>query len=331
MGLFKRSSKKEAHIIIDIGSGSVAASAVLISLGGKSEILFSTRSHFDTQIDNPSATRLVGFLKQSVREVLFDLSNEGVGKLQAKGITFSSEDIECTLSSPWVSSVIRHISFSKDEPVELDEELLLDAIKREIDIEEKQAQMGQLTLIEKELTDIKLNGYSLEYPFGKEARDFEFDVLMNLVPTLVTELVGGAVDEFFPGREINFHSFQFVSSQVVKQLFPQHESYLLCDVTAEVVDLTFVDKGAIVSHTTLPIGQAVLLRRVARKLQVSVEIAESLMSLYVNNKADEILVGKMKQLLSQNLDEWTLYFKDVFRALKTTPNIVFLTSDDEMD
>ena len=94
-----------------------------------------------------------------------------------------------------------------------------------------------------------------------------------------------------------------------------------------------VRDGVISKVVSFPSGRNFIIRQIAKSFKVNFEIADSLLHLYIDNKADKDVITKMTSVLLNVKKEWLIYCENALADLSggfAFPSVVFITSEDDV-
>jgi hypothetical protein len=190
--------------------------------------------------------------------------------------------------------------------------------------------------IENIFTDFKINGYSIKNYLGQKTKSFSASLYISAAPKDICDIVHSRLAKYFSLKTENIflNSFPFVSFAVSKNIFPALDDFLLVDITAEMTDIVLIDKKTISEVVSFPSGRNFIVRQIGKKFGVSIEIAESLLRLYVAQKSDDETTAKMRAVLADAENEWAIYFENAFVELSkkaTLPSTVCLSTGEDVE
>lgn len=305
---------KGLSVVLDIGSGSVGGALVLFSAKTtKPKILKTLRAPIllPEEIDMERFTKAV-FLA-------LKLTLEGLGK---SGLG-TPEDVSCFLASPWAMTQTRTAKFSRNNSFKFTEKMAQDYIQKEIkNFENSYLEMfdmaGQkMKLLDHKYFRTKLNGYLTEKPFGQKAKSLELDLLISIAPAKLLEKIEYQIKKSF-NLPVLFKSFIHSSFLALRDLFPNQTDFLMLDIAGELTDLSLIKRGNLSETVSFPLGQSFIISEVAEKFRKNKEEAQTIISLFLENKLEESLSNKVAKLLEDASKVW---LKSFDRALaKVSPH-----------
>ena len=316
--------EQELAILLDIGSGSVAASLVLFSKNEMPRIFYISRMPISID-DKPDSKKLLSCMIKFLDEAMKNVKNEGIPYFDS---FFSSSKI-----STFKEEKNESIFVSKKY---IDDVLINETNKFETSILKEPHGIipGEVTLIEKNIIQTKLNGYKTSDPYSKEARSIEISTFMSLVSWQVLDKVEETVGKFFHVPKIIFHSFTLSSFSVVSDIFLEDSNFLLMDITGEVTDVSLIKNGIILGSTSFSLGRNFLLRKLASDLNTLPEIATSYLMMYNEKNLEPQLSSDVGRALKEARQEWMTHFKQSVDKLSSgafLPLRLYVTLDEDIE
>ncbi len=326
MGLFSSKKKERKVAIFDIGSGSVGGALALIPVDGKS--IPTILKSFRTEIAERDELDFDTFLK----DMLVAL-NSTIEKLYQEKLG-AFDEIVCVMTSPWYLSETRVVKMEKDHSFVFDQRLADDLFRKEAAalIGTYQMQYGAANsvpeIIENNIINVSLNGYSVNNPYGKRSRFIEMDMIISISPKICLEKIRETISHTFHHVPVSFSSFIVTSYLAVREKYISPDSYLLLDISGEITDVGVVTKGILKHSLSFPFGRQTLFKSIAKKMKIEKREAEEIFKLYSTDKITEELKNKLEPILEAVKKSWNEFFTQSLSVLPRTltlPSTVFLT------
>ncbi len=330
MGIFsKQKEEKELVLVFDIGSSSVGGAVFEAQKGKSPKIILSIREPIilEEKIDT---NRFLFLTLKSLGIVVSRICLAGIGK-PAK--------IFCVLSSPWYASQTRIIKLEKNTPFIFNSKLADDLIKREINIfeEENSAKFphpdDKVRLVEFKNMKTLLNGYATPNPFEKKAKKLEMIVFISISGEKTLKKIEETINRHFHSEEIKFSSFEMASFAVARDMFIEHDNFLLVDIGGEVTNIAMIKKDILSDSISFPLGRNFMIRGVADSFGCSLNEAKSLLSLYKDGHAIESTEKKLEPVIGKLKSKWLKGFQESLVNLSediSVPATIFITVDQDL-
>ncbi len=157
--------------------------------------------------------------------------------------------IQIVLASPWYNSNTRTIVYNKSTEFTCTQRLIDSLIEKEIAYLLKQpSDNGQpygkeFTVVEQQLSQVKLNGYETTDPYGKKVQSLELTLAVTLVPTIVVERFKSILRRSYGDRTINVTTGPYAAYIALRDNSNVQSDCVMIDVGEEVTDIAFIKNG----------------------------------------------------------------------------------------
>lgn len=194
--------------------------------------------------------------------------------------------IQIVLASPWYNSQTRNISYKKSTEFVCNENLINDLVSKEIEhilVHEKE-KFGNLgtnyTIVEKQISSIRLNGYAIEKPYGKSARSVELSLTITIAPKAIIEAFKTAIESVYAIKKIGITTSPYTTFIAMRENSSIDNSCVLVDIGEEITDVAFVKDDVFLYQHSFPIGTNALPRSVSKKGNFSISEVKSILEAY---------------------------------------------------
>ncbi len=330
-----KNENNDFALIYDIGNASVGGALVMFPREGKSRVIYATRSDIPNQIE-PTSGKLASSIAKSLEIVSRNIEKNGLSHLNFTPFgNTTPKKAFCVLSSPWHISQTRTILLKKDKPFAVTKKLVDELVAEEINnfkkspLVKEKTNSDKNTLIESEITQVKLNGYETNSPEGKTASTLQISAFFSLSPEAVIDSFGERIKKVFNIEKIYFNSFPLASFVAVKKALG-HQDFIFVDISGETTDVSLVKDGALAEIVTFPFGKKLAIREIANKLKTTNEEALSLFYLYQEKKLSDETKNKINDILSSPAENWIKSFRSALTSIGdglSIPSAVYFTSD----
>jgi hypothetical protein len=329
---FSKRNKESYCLVFNIGSGSVSGGIISSTPAEGVKMLYYTRDNFPFQ-EQISVPRHLEAMQASLAKAAEKIRAEGFKKIgQGTSPDQLFERVFYMFSSPWSVSQTKIIRVREPKAFSVTEAY----VNRLIDEQEKQfkteiAKAG--AIIEKKIIQVKLNGYPVDRPAGQSVKELDVAVFMSAVPQDILNSVEQAVAKTFHLKNIWCHSLSLALLSVIRNLFPQHEDFIHLDISEEVTDITIVKDNIPVTTATIPLGRNDFIRELSLNLQVTDEIADSMIKMHSTKTNDELAALKMSVAMDAAAKNWLTKIFEVLDGFKDrvyVPEFIFLVSSSDL-
>lgn len=300
-------------LVIDIGSGSVGL-ALIIS-GKKNTVNFSSRFELDygaqAQFDTLLAKMLAG-IERALGQV-------------PKGVI---DETQIFLHSPWHTVHTQKCSLNENKKFTLTEKILEQASYDEIANFMTEAKVNfpgyeQLKIVESTIPEIKINGYTVEKPFGKKITNCEFLVSLALSPEdiilSITDVCSKVLN--LNKKHITFHSATIAFAHLCGNLYNENNGIMIVDVGSEITDVTLVKNKAVSSGSSFAQGSHDIVRTVSQTLGTSFNDAVSKSHASFSGVSAKDLSGQIIECLKPLEITWQKAVSQALLKISTIENI----------
>ncbi len=333
--------KKEHEVvaIFDIGNGSIGGALVRFSEHGVPTILYSHREPI-AYLPHATSKRLLDEMIKLLDSVAANIHKTGLLHIKHRFHVHSVKRAFCVFSSPWYISDTRTTKISEEKSFVVSRKYIDDLIRKEEDEFIKTLKDGKYEkmfgsdtrLLEKKIIHTKLNGYEVDHPINKKAKELDITFFSSFIAHDITKAVEDTLLKHFHFRSIHFHSYALASWSAMRDMYPTIHNFLFIDITGEVTDVMLTQRGILSETITFPLGRSMIVRKIVDELKVSPEVAVSFLSVYSKGSLEEKFMQKMKDLLKPTQDFWIASCLKTITILKKShiiPRKIFITADED--
>jgi len=339
-----KKSKKRAGsrivVLFDIGSASIAGAVVFFQTGKKPNVLYHTRKSMKLQ-EELDFDRFLASMLQTLNSVAQDVGRKGLGRIHTGSEKNRVNHILVTYSSPWHMSQSKTIKIENKKGTTITRRLIDELIKKEENLLAKSSagEYGSsaddgIDVIERAVTDICLDGYSVTDPYGKKPKHAEFSLSLTVMSAGLRDSVESVLEKHLSKRPMSHRSFALVSFNIVRDLFGKAPNFLLVDVSGEVTDISVVRGNALRDNVSFPKGKHFIYRALKRELGVSLDEAVSTLRALNTGSVSQKTGLQLEQALYVVQEEWTRDFTSALEKIESgllIPRTVFLTAGEDVE
>ncbi len=324
-------SKKQygtAVAVFDVSSSSVGGAHALVTVakGHLPTILASARIDAPLQEDL-DMKRFVSDTVHNLEEVIVQLHKADLHR---------PTHIELALASPWYVSQTRAIEQVRDVPFictkKLINQLVDDEIKRIIAHElERFGNFGKEGIVvEKQISQVKLNGYSTANPYGKRAKSIEVFLTVTVVPKQIVDQFTDTIHRAYGSRPVAITTSPYATFVVARDYFNAADECVIIDVGEEVTDVAFVKDGLFLYQHSFPSGTYGLYRTLMDKGRHTSAEARAVIEGYRLAKVSTTARTKIDKALAEFSKEWQEALQGILNDGHygfCLPEICYITAD----
>lgn len=247
----------------------------------------------------------------------------------------SPQAVFCTFSSPWHVAQTRIAKSTFLQPSVVTPQIVDSLVGAEVAAFEaayaspmSAESSGHAALLEQKIMRVRLNGYTVEKPYGKSAQEVEVALYISMSPQFFLDEVNRFIGEVFHRGIDQYHSLAFVSFSALRDIFPEREHFLMCDIGGEITDLSLIKNNLLVETVSFPKGRMALMRKAVSLLKRQPEEVLSMLTLHFEGlRGEDALSPKLNEIIEQGRKEWLEAFYAAMTELRSRN---FLANDIEI-
>ncbi len=288
--------------IFEVSSASAAGAHVFVPTNnheGPSTILAQSRvfSPFSSRLD------ITRYLEQAVQNL------SRVVDIVRAADDHHPDTVQLVLAAPWYQSQTRAITYNKSTPFTCTEQLVEQLIQKEIEhiIEHEKETFGAIgvdyTIVEKQLSSIKLNGYTTHKPYGKKAVSLEIYISITVVPKVVIDRLSTVLARTYGSRKINVTTAMHAAFIAIRDNINTTNECTIIDIGEELTDVTFIKDNILLYQHSFPVGIYELYRTLGEQGGHTSEEAAALLELHRTGKSGTI-AGQIDKAIASFTTQW---------------------------
>lgn len=320
--------------VFDISSSSVAGAHVLVPKGQdattKVSILASSRLMSKPKEDLTIERFVDGTIEQLEKTVA----------LLKKADNHIAEHVQVLLASPWFISQTRSIIYNKTTPFVCSQKLIDSLIEKEITyiIEHDMERFGSMgkdgIIIERQISQIKLNGYNTADPFGKKAESLELFLVVTVAPKIIIEKFKAVFQKNYAKAVVRFTTSPYATFVVARDFLDCPNELLIIDVGEEITDIACVKNELFSYQYSFPVGLFQLYRTLAKKGDTALSEAHALIESFKLGKLSAPMTSNVQKNLDNFGSVWGRAFQEILNAGQNSiklPETSYIVSDSRFD
>lgn len=326
MSFFSSSDNGEkVSLLIDIGNSEVSCALAVFNSDNLPRFVYSSSSSFDVT-EKVDSSRLVDSLVSILENEMAKILKDGFKNKYWAGKANKISGALVSFSSPWFVLKTKHINISNEKDFIVSKAFIDDVFLKEEQIFKTELSPGspdQHIVFEKSMVHTKINGYELGNIINKRTKMLEASICFSAMDSSLSDKVINIVNKYthIPKDSYSFHSFPLISFTVVRDYFTAGNDFLIMDVSGDVTDITLVQNSVITQTVSVPSGRNYILRQISKNFDVSLEIAESMFHMFIEDKSDETINEKIHELLGLIEPEWAIYIENALQELSPSINL----------
>lgn len=238
------------------------------------------------------------------------------------------EKIFIQLSEPWASSEQIDVHYKKEEPFIVDDNKINNIVLNGLPKLDP-----SLRLFEKRVCSLDLNGYSTDDYLNKKVYSIDLSLhLASMTQDFFARIEHQIERHFICPIEWNSRSFLYYN--LLQELFPHEENYLLVEVSGLLTQVLSFKKRHLESNITLPFGKNTLIKHFAESEGLALEKAHALLEMYAKKTLSEQKSRFYKSSISSALRSWLEVFYNALLEISSygsLPHVFVISTDDPLE
>lgn len=311
--LFSKKNEQKVIALIAVQSSVVRGTLVMMQPGIAPTLLHTATKNIRHH-EHTDETYLLKSAASHAQTVLEDIIKElHYIALNTEGLPEKISEIHFALSSPWIRSHAWVISKKFDRETVITQKVVKDIIASERTAHFK-VSSGDDVIVEEKIFDVRVNGYSVPVWEGKTALGLEIAYASSLARKKILDHLEEVCTHIVPPNKIFFHSALLLHYIGIHSLLPHKDNYGLVHVHGEVTDIVIIEKNLCTYFGSFDRGINSVIRSIAHNLHVSEAIAESMLTLYVGGRLEDIEEKRTRNIIDDISVGWAAELEKCLRT-----------------
>jgi hypothetical protein len=314
---FKKSNENfDYNLLITVRSKNISF-ALFLEEADKNKIIYtsSVASKGSEEILNS-----IDFgLKKIVSEALVDISTGGkVAKIKKAQVVLSSDMYE---------SYIKDLVIEKDQPFILTKDQFNKAIEKHAEVINAE-KAGKLVL-ERDVTNVTINGYSLKNPFNKKVNKLAVSFYASFVEEKLIESIEQTIKKNVHISKISFKTHTLNKFNVIRNAFLNVANYISIDVTENYTDIFIVENNSLVYRKMFNSGYQNFIDEISEKCSMNPQIVESEIKMSTLGELKNTCKPEIEQGILEQKKKWlNLFISEIVdKEGLNIPSRIFLATN----
>ena len=340
MPLFSFLEKENVSLLINIGNGGINVSFVSFVKNQIPKFLYSINAPYVGEKANTS--KLSDSMSLLLDSLLKTAIKRGWSNAFWSNKNKKFSHIVISFSSPWLILKSKDIHLSQDIPFIITRKFINDITIKEAGLFKKELLKnnpedtgGGFEIIEKSIIHTKINGYTINDVIGRKTKSLDVSLYISAISENIKKKISDIVlGHTHTDREnILMHSFPLVLFSTIRDNLEEDSDFVLMNISSEITDIILINNHVIKSVESFPFGKNTIVRRLAKFFKVSLEIAESQLTMYMSKKVDDSTFDSIQNLLEDLEKEWSIYLEDTLLTLSpemVLPKKIYIVTNNEV-
>lgn len=303
---FSKKVEQQLILILDVESTLVGGSLVVVSPDSLPRIIFSHTANitFDPGMDN---NKLIKATLASINEVIQTANASLHARKRAENllpIPKKITSVHYVLSSPWIISEAKVMKLGFEKEKTITRKFISDLVNDDRSKITSTKKEESLEVIEQKIFDVRLNGYSVADWEDKTTRSLEVAFTVSVAGSKMIELFIDAVKPLVYQSKVHFHSSLLLQYITIEKVLSFGPNYCLVHAHGDYTDIFIVHEKSCVYFGSYPVGIRTILAMLAAKTNNHEQALDSLISLYMNDKLDDVNYKKICEAIGGVVVDW---------------------------
>ncbi len=304
MALVLRSKKNEQikkSLILHVGSDRVTGALGIFSDKDRPHIIEVSEKIIKLDIHDDE----IKFMK------LFIGAAVNVADSLLRSGHFTPEHVYISLESPWFTGQTRTLYYSKKELFAFTEKIANNLIEEDFNRYKTEAEevFGEpLSVLDKSVIATKLNGYQIDEPYNKKAREVSISYYASLSPKFFVDNICLELEKIVRGK-IRFFSSSASLAGALYMTLPRYKKLLTISIGGEVTELLYLENGILINAGTFPSGRNFLIRTLGSELKQNPLEIFSMLNMCSSGRAHENIQNKVETIVGSVEKSWRKHLR----------------------
>lgn len=258
-------------------------------------------------------------LKKIVSEALIDISTgKNVAKISSATVVLSSDMYE---------SYIKDLVIEKDQPFILTKDQFNKAIEKHAEVINAE-KAGKLVL-ERDVTNVTINGYSLKNPFNKKVNKLAVSFYASFVDEKLIENIEQTIKKNLHISKITFKTHTLNKFNVIRNAFLNVANYISIDVAENYTDVFIVENNGLIYRKMFNSGYQNFIDEISEKCSANPQIVASEIRMYALGELKNTCKPEIEQNIIDQKKKWlNLFISEIVdKEGMNIPSRIFLTTN----
>lgn len=326
--VFRAPFSTNTELLIDVGSGSVAAAIVEVAtrVDTPSKITYAKRVALPKATEEKPEQATFASVTALI-EPAFTHVHEAYTREHPRS---RLEKITVVLHAPWIAVTTSDEAELYEKEVVISKKLIDELAQKAI---AKVAAPATGESFEKVVVRTELNGYPTGKPIGKSAHRAHVITLTASAETSVLKMLRDELAKIFPGQQPTIRSSPHITINVLNPLARRTPHYCALDITSEASGILVVSSGKVQSFVSIPIGWRTLVRELAKKYMTTPEEATSRLRMAIEESCTGTDCMNVLSSLSDVAPQYTTLYAESFAKIaekERMPSTLVVTAPPDM-
>lgn len=256
--------------------------------------------------------------------------SEGLVQLSQNLKSAKIDAVDVVLSAPFYDSYIKDLIIDKEESFILTKEQFNKAVEKHSEI--IQAEKENKIILEKDVTNVMINGYSLQNPFNKKVKKIDVSFYASFIEKKIIEDIQANIKKNLNISKVNFKTYTLNKFNAMRDTFLNVSNYVSIDIGERYTDIFIVENSALKYRKFFELGSQKFITEIATKCSINPQIVESEINMLLRGDMQNKCNPEIESGLSEQKKKWVnLVISEIIdKENISIPPRVFLTADSKI-
>lgn len=314
---FKKTSEHNNFcLLINIKSKSILFS-ISTTDSDKEKIVFTSKENF---VDKNN-------LIKSLDEGLKKIVSIALTSLSENKKTAKIKNTEVVLGTEFYDSYIKELVIEKDQPFILTKDQFDKAVQKHSEV--INAEKAGKVILEKDVTNVAINGYFLTDPFNKKVKKLDVSFYASFIDKKILDEIQDLIKTNLHTSKITFKSQVLNFFNAFRTNFMNINNYTSITITEETTDVFIVNNGGISYKKSFNLGYQNFIKEISEKCSMHPEVVSSEIKMATLGELNKTCHPEIEKNLIEQKNKWIdLLTKEIIDTEGVSiPSKVFLVTN----
>lgn len=253
--------------------------------------------------------------------------SEAIKSLSGSGKTVKIKNAVVVLGSNLYETYIKDLTIEKEQQFILTKDQFEKAIEKHAEIINAE-KAGKLVL-ERDVTNVAINGYSLTDPFNKKVKKLDVSFYASFVEEKIVTDIKEILKKNIHISDIKFKTHTLNKFNLMRNTFLNVPNYISIDIAETYTDVFIVENNSLIYRKCFDFGYQNFINEIAEKCSVKPQIIESEIKMSILGELKNTCKPEIEAGLNEKKKKWANMFVSeiVDNSGINIPSKVFLTTN----
>jgi len=253
--------------------------------------------------------------------------SEGIKNLSESRKTAQIKNVVVVLGSNFYETYIKDLAIEKEKQFILSKDHFEKAIEKHAEI--INAEKSGKLILERDVTNVSINGYSIQNPFNKKVKKLDVSFYASFVQEKLIEDIKQIIKKNIHVSDIKFKTYTLNKFNLIRNIFLNVPNYTSIDVAENYTDVFIVENNSLIYRKCFNFGYQDFINEISEKCSINPKIIESEMKMSILGELKNTCNPEITERLSEKKKKWATMFvtEIVDNNGINIPSKVFLTTN----